>query len=158
MPRPPKDTTSGSMRVHRTTRRITIVLGHDVSHLDPDSPSPEIPEANASRTARQGVVEWAQRDGLTIRQLAQRIGGYSGLEMVGTAAIIADQMEQWLVEEGSDGFNVMFSHLAAGPDDFVDKVIPELQKRGLFRREYEGAALRENLGLPRPESRLFSKR
>jgi hypothetical protein len=77
--------------------------------------------------------------------------------MVGTAAMIADQMEQWLVEEGSDGFNVMFSHLPAGLDDFVDKVIPELQKRGLFRREYEGVTLRENLGLPRPENRFFSR-
>jgi FMN-dependent oxidoreductase (nitrilotriacetate monooxygenase family) len=135
---------------------LSIALGHDVSGLDPDGPLPEIPETNASRTSRQRVVEWAQRDGLTIRQLAQRIGGYSGLEMVGTPATIADQMEQWLVEEGSDGFNVMFSHLPAGLDDFVDKVIPELQRRGIFRREYEGRTLRENLGLPRPENRFFA--
>jgi FMN-dependent oxidoreductase (nitrilotriacetate monooxygenase family) len=135
---------------------LSIALGHDVSGLDPDGPLPEIPETNASRTSRQRVVEWAQRDGLTIRQLAQRIGGYSGLEMVGTPATIADQMEQWLVEEGSDGFNVMFSHLPAGLDDFVDKVIPELQRRGIFRREYEGSTLRENLGLPRPKNRFFA--
>jgi FMN-dependent oxidoreductase (nitrilotriacetate monooxygenase family) len=135
---------------------LSIALGHDVSGLDPDGPLPEIPETNASRTSRQRVIEWAQRDGLTIRQLAQRIGGYSGLEMVGTPATIADQMEQWLVEEGSDGFNIMFSHLPAGLDDFVDKVVPELQKRGIFRREYEGRTLRENLGLPRPENRFFA--
>ena len=136
---------------------LSIALGHDVSGFDPDGPLPEIPETNASRTARQRVVEWAQRDGLTIRQLAQRIGGYSGLEMVGTAKMIADQMEQWLVEEGSDGFNVMFPYLPGGLDDFVDKVIPELQRRGLFRREYEGTTLRENLGLPRPENRFFAR-
>jgi FMN-dependent oxidoreductase (nitrilotriacetate monooxygenase family) len=134
---------------------LSIALGHDVSGFDPDGPLPEIPESNASRTSRQRVVEWAQRDNLTIRQLAQRIGGYSGLEMVGTPAMIADQMEAWLVGEGSDGFNVMFSHLPGGLDDFVDKVIPELQRRGIFRREYEGATLRENLGLPRPENRFF---
>jgi len=134
---------------------LSIALGHDVSGFDPDGPLPDIPETNASRTARQRVLEWAERDGLTIRQLAQRIGGYAGLEMVGTPAMIADQMEQWLVEEGSDGFNVMFPYLPGGLDDFVDKVIPELQKRGLFRREYEGATLRENLGLPRPENRFF---
>jgi FMN-dependent oxidoreductase (nitrilotriacetate monooxygenase family) len=134
---------------------LSIALGHDVSGLDPDGLLPEIPETNASRTARQRVVEWAQRDGLTIRQLAQRVGGYSGLEMVGTAVMIADQMEEWLEEEGSDGFNVMFSHLPAGLDDFVDKVVPELQKRGIFRREYEGVTLRENLGLPRPANRFF---
>src|SRR5580692_8648158 len=137
---------------------LSIALGHDVSGFDPDGPLPEIPETNASRTARQRVVEWAQRDGLTIRQLAQRIGGYSGLEMVGTAKMIADQMEQWLVEEGSDGFNVMFPYLPGGLDDFVDKVIPELQRRGLFRREYEGSTLRENLGLPRPENQFFARR
>jgi alkanesulfonate monooxygenase SsuD/methylene tetrahydromethanopterin reductase-like flavin-dependent oxidoreductase (luciferase family) len=134
---------------------LSIALGHDVSGFDPDGLLPEIPETNASRTARQRVVEWAQRDGLTIRQLAQRVGGYSGLEMVGTAVMIADQMEEWLEEEGSDGFNVMFSHLPAGLDDFVDKVVPELQKRGIFRREYEGVTLRENLGLPRPANRFF---
>jgi FMN-dependent oxidoreductase (nitrilotriacetate monooxygenase family) len=134
---------------------LSIALGHDVSGFDPDGPLPEIPESNASRTSRQRVVEWAERDKLTIRQLAQRIGGYSGLEFVGTPAMIADQMEAWLVGEGSDGFNVMFSHLPGGLDDFVDKVIPELQRRGIFRREYEGATLRENLGLPRPENRFF---
>jgi FMN-dependent oxidoreductase (nitrilotriacetate monooxygenase family) len=134
---------------------LSIALGHDVSGFDPDGPLPEIPESNASRTSRQRVVEWAERDNLTIRQLAQRIGGYSGLEMVGTPAMIADQIEAWLVGEGSDGFNVMFSHLPGGLDDFVDKVIPELQRRGIFRREYEGATLRENLGLPRPENRFF---
>ena len=134
---------------------LSIALGHDVSGFDPDGPLPEIPESNASRTSRQRVVEWAERDKLTIRQLAQRIGGYSGLEMVGTPRMIADQMEAWLVGEGSDGFNVMFPYLPGGLDDFVDKVIPELQRRGIFRREYEGATLRENLGLPRPENRFF---
>ena len=69
--------------------------------------------------------------------------------------MIADQMEQWLVEEGSDGFNVMFPYLPGGLDDFVDKVVPELQRRGIFRKEYEGTTLRENLGLPRPENRFF---
>jgi len=136
---------------------LSIALGHDVSGFDPDGPLPEIPETNASRSARQRVVDWAKHDNLTIRQLAQRVGGFSGLEMVGTPAMIADQMEQWLVEEGSDGFNVMFPYLPGGLDDFVDKVNPELQRRGIFRREYEGATLRENLGLPRPENRFFRR-
>ena len=71
------------------------------------------------------------------------------------AATIADQMEEWLVSRGSDGFNVMFPYLPEGLDDFVDRVVPELQRRGLFRREYEGKTLRENLGLPRPKNRFF---
>jgi FMN-dependent oxidoreductase (nitrilotriacetate monooxygenase family) len=134
---------------------LSIMLGHDVSGFDPDGPLPEIPETNASKSSRERVIEWAARDQLTIRQLAQRVGGYSGLEMIGTPAMIADQMEQWLVEAGSDGFNVMFPYLPGGLEDFVDKVVPELQARGIFRREYEGVTLRENLGLPRPENRFF---
>jgi hypothetical protein len=75
---------------------------------------------------------------------------------VGTARDIADQMEQWLVEEGSDGFNVMFPWLPAGLEDFVGKVVPELQRRGIFRREYAGTTLREHLGLQRPANRFFA--
>jgi FMN-dependent oxidoreductase (nitrilotriacetate monooxygenase family) len=135
---------------------LSIALGHDVSGFDPDGPLPEIPDTNASKSARQRVLDWAREEQLTIRQLARRIGGYSGMEMVGTAHSIADQMEQWLVEEGSDGFNVMFPYLPGGLDDFVDKVVPELQRRGIFRREYEGTTLREHLGLPRPVNRFFA--
>src|SRR5262249_6572321 len=57
--------------------------------------------------------------------------------------------------QGSDGFTIMFSYLPGGPDDFVERVVPELQRRGLLRREYEGTTLRENLGLPRPANRFF---
>jgi hypothetical protein len=77
--------------------------------------------------------------------------------MVGTPTMIADQMQQWLEEEGSDGFNVMFPCVPGGLDDFVDLVVPELQRHGIFRRDYEGPTLRENLGLPRPENRFFKQ-
>ena len=73
----------------------------------------------------------------------------------GTANAIVDQMEQWFVEGGCDGFNIMFPFLPEGLNDFVDKVVPELQRRGLFRTEYEGTTLRENLGLPRPANQFF---
>jgi alkanesulfonate monooxygenase len=66
-------------------------------------------------------------------------------------------MEQWLVERGSDGFNVMFPYLPEGLDDFVDKVVPELQRRGLFRTDYAGTTLRDHLGLPRPANRFFAE-
>lgn len=135
---------------------LSIAIGHDASKFDPDGPLPDIPETNDSKSGRERAINLARRENLTVRQLAQRFGGYSGLSFVGTPQTIADEMEQWLVEEGSDGFNIMFPYLPAGLDDFVDRVVPELQRRGIFRREYEGTTLRENLGLPRPPNRFFS--
>jgi alkanesulfonate monooxygenase SsuD/methylene tetrahydromethanopterin reductase-like flavin-dependent oxidoreductase (luciferase family) len=138
---------------------LSIALGHDASRFDPDKPLPDnIPESNASKSARQRVVEMAEREKLTVRQLAQRLGGYSGLAMVGTAKSIADEMEEWLVTEASDGFTIMFPYLPGGLDEFCDQVVPELQRRGIFHREYEGQTLRENLGLPRPTNRFFETR
>jgi alkanesulfonate monooxygenase SsuD/methylene tetrahydromethanopterin reductase-like flavin-dependent oxidoreductase (luciferase family) len=101
------------------------------------------------------VIELARRDNLNVRQLAQRVGAYSGLAFVGTPERIADDMQAWLIDEACDGFNVMFPYLPGGLDDFVDKVVPELQRRGIFRREYEGPTLRQNLGLQRPPNRFF---
>ena len=135
---------------------LSIALGTDASKFDPDKPLPEIPPSNASQSGRERAIALAQRENLTVRQLAQRLGGFAGLSFVGTPQTIAEQMEQWLMEEGSDGFNVMFPYLPEGLDDFVDRVVPELQRRGLFRKEYEGTTLRENLGLKRPPNRFFS--
>ncbi len=134
---------------------LSIALGHDASAFDPDGPLPDIPETNASKTGRARVIELAKRESLTVRQLAQRLGGFSGLEMVGTAKTIADTMEEWLVTRASDGFNVMFPFLPGGLDAFVDKVVPELQRRGLFRTDYAGTTLRDHLGLERPTNRFF---
>jgi FMN-dependent oxidoreductase (nitrilotriacetate monooxygenase family) len=137
---------------------LSIGLGHDASGFDLDGPLPEIPESNASQTSRQRIVDRAKREKLTVRQLAQTAGSYGGLALVGTPATIADQMEEWLLSDACDGFNVMFPWVPGGLDEFVDRVVPELQRRGLFRREYEGKTLRENLGLPRPENRFFKTR
>ncbi|MFN6559447.1 MAG: LLM class flavin-dependent oxidoreductase [Nostoc sp. ChiSLP01] len=134
---------------------LNSALGYDVSGFDPDGALPEIPATNAGHSSRERVIALAQRENLTIRQLAQRVGSYGGLAFVGTPQTIADEMEQWLFEEGSDGFNIMFPYLPEGLNDFVDKVVPELQRRGIFRKEYEGNTLRENLGLPRPVNRFF---
>jgi FMN-dependent oxidoreductase (nitrilotriacetate monooxygenase family) len=136
---------------------LSIALGTDAAKFDPDGPLPEVPETNASKSGRERVIALARRESLTVRQLAQRLGGYAGLAFVGTPESIADEMEEWIETEGSDGFNVLFSHLPGGLDDFVDKVVPVLQRRGLFRREYEGKTLRENLGLPRPANRFFAR-
>jgi len=135
---------------------LSIALGHDASGFELDAPLPEIPESNASKSGRERIVERARRENLTVRQLAQIAGSYGGLSLLGTPAMIADQMEEWLLSDACDGFNIMFPHVPGGLDDFVDRIVPELQRRGLCRREYEGKTLRENLGLPRPENRFFS--
>jgi FMN-dependent oxidoreductase (nitrilotriacetate monooxygenase family) len=134
---------------------LSIALGHDASRFDPDAPLPEIPESNASKSGRERAIARARSENMTVRQLAQRLGGHGGLAMLGTPKMIADQMEEWLVTRGSDGFTLQFPYLPEGLDDVIDRVVPELQRRGLFRREYEGATLRENLGLPRPANRFF---
>jgi alkanesulfonate monooxygenase len=136
---------------------LSIALGHDASKFDPDKPLPDVPETNASKSGRERAIALGKRENLTVRQLAQRLGGYGGLAFVGTAKTIADAMEEWLVSEGSDGFNVMFPYLPQGLDDFADKVVPELQRRGIFRKEYTGTTLRDHLGLPRPANRFFAK-
>jgi FMN-dependent oxidoreductase (nitrilotriacetate monooxygenase family) len=136
---------------------LSIALGCDASQFDLDGPLPEIPETNASKSGRERVIARARREGLTVRQLAQIAGGYGGLAMVGTPEMIADQMEEWLESAACDGFNIMFPWVPGGLDDFVDRVVPELQRRNLFRREYEGRTLRENLGLPRPANRFFEE-
>ena len=134
---------------------LSIALGHDASRFDPDRPLPDVPESNASKSGRQRAIELGRRENLTVRELAQRLGGYASLAMVGTPVTIADEMEEWLATDASDGFTVMFPYLPGGLDDFVHRVVPELQRRGLLRREYEGRTLRENLGLPRPRNRFF---
>lgn len=134
---------------------LSIALGHDASKFDADGPLPDIPESNASKSGRERALALARADGLTVRQLAQRLGGYAGLAFVGTPSSIADAMEEWVSSEGSDGFNIMFPFLPAGLSDFVSSVVPELQRRGLFRKEYGGPTLRDHLGLPRPENRFF---
>jgi FMN-dependent oxidoreductase (nitrilotriacetate monooxygenase family) len=139
---------------------LSVQLGADASRFDLDAPLPEtVPQSNASRSAPAKLMVLSRERGMTVRQLAQLIGGaFGSLEMIGTPETIADQMEEWLTSEGCDGFNILFPFLPQGLEDFVDRVVPELQRRGLFRRDYEGRTLRENLGLPRPENRFFARR
>ena len=134
------------------------VGGFDLTGYDLDGPLPEAVDATYKPTdsiSFRNVLEWARNDNLTIRQLYQRFGGARGQRtLIGTPHSIADEMATWFLEYGCDGFLVQPSHLPGGLDDFVGMVVPELQERGLFRREYEGETLRENLGLPRPRNRF----
>ncbi|MFD1790419.1 LLM class flavin-dependent oxidoreductase [Ochrobactrum teleogrylli] len=134
---------------------LSIAIGHDVSGLDPDSYLPELPDTNASKSSQEQVLKLAREEKLTVRQLAQRYGGYSGLAFVGTPESVADEMQQWLDEAGCDGFTVVFPFVPQGLDDVVERLVPELQRRNIFRSDYEGSTLREHLGLPRPRNQFF---
>lgn len=136
---------------------LSVVLGTDASGFDPDGPLPtDLPETNASKTGREGAIKLAKEENLSVKQLAQRYGGYAGLAFVGTPETIADELGTWLEQEAADGFTVTFPFVPQGLDDVVDRLVPELQRRGIFRKEYEGTTLREHLGLPRPKNRFFS--
>ena len=134
---------------------LSIRLGTDASKFDLDGPLPDIPQSNASQSGRDATVALAKRENLTVRQLAQIAGGHSGLQFVGSVTEVADTMQEWLETEASDGFTIQFPTVPAGLDDFVTLLVPELQRRGIFRREYEGTTLRDHLGLKRPANRFF---
>lgn len=129
--------------------------GIDLSNYPLDGPLPEdIPETNGNQSRRQLIIDLAKREHLTIRQLYKRIASARGHRLIfGTAKQIADQLEEWVTHKGADGFNLMFPYLPGSFVEFVDQVIPVLQARGLFRKEYETETLRGHLGLPTPISR-----
>ena len=135
---------------------LSIALGTDASVFDPEEMLPDIPETNAGQSSREKAIRLAKEEGLTVRQLAQRIGGHSSLCLMGPPELVADQMEEWLSNGGADGFTIQFPFLPQGLDDFVEKLVPILQQKGIYREDYEGSTLRENLGLPRPENQFLS--
>jgi FMN-dependent oxidoreductase (nitrilotriacetate monooxygenase family) len=134
---------------------LSIALGTDARAFDLDAPLPDIPETNQSQSGRQRVLERARRENLTVRQLAMALGGYGGLSFTGSAKTIADEMQHWLESDACDGFNIMFPTIPGGVEDFVRWVVPELQRRGIFRKEYAGTTLRDHLGLPMPKNQFF---
>ena len=122
-----------------------------------DDPVPEMGDTNGPLSRQRLLLEAARRDKLTLWELCLLNAGPRGhLLTIGTPAQIADVMEHWFRNGAADGFNVMPAWLPGSLTDFVDMVIPELQRRGLFRAEYEGRTLRDNLGLPVPASRWQS--
>ncbi|WP_445178119.1 LLM class flavin-dependent oxidoreductase [Pseudomonas sp. McL0111] len=128
--------------------------GFDLSEYDLDGPLPELPPSNSMQSRQALFIDLARRENLSIRQLYLKVAGARGHHtVIGTPKTVADTLEQWFVEQAADGFNIMPPFLPEGLDDFVDGVVPLLQQRGLFRREYSGATLRDHLGLERPANR-----
>jgi len=126
--------------------------GVDLSAYDLDAPFPDITATERSTGSVQGWIDLAKREHLTLRQLSLRaVRGRMSI-VKGTAEQVADHMEEWFRGGACDGFNIMPPYLPGAFKDFVELVIPELQRRGLFRTDYEGRTFRENLGLSRPPS------
>jgi FMN-dependent oxidoreductase (nitrilotriacetate monooxygenase family) len=126
-------------------------LDFDLTGQDVDGPLPEIPPNKVSASRADMLIEIARRERLTIRQLYETFAPSRGhFQLTGTPQSIADTMQEWFTTGACDGFNVMPAVLPDTLRDFVDLVVPELQRRDLFRTAYEGRTLRENLGLTRP--------
>jgi FMN-dependent oxidoreductase (nitrilotriacetate monooxygenase family) len=120
----------------------------DLSGYPLDGPVPlDVLGPNEMRSGTDRLRERIKRENMTIRELYKSVAGGGGFHLIGTAAQISDTMEAWIDAEACDGFNITPTHLPGGCEDFVNLVIPELQRRGRFRTEYEGKTLRENLGL-----------
>jgi N-acetyl-S-(2-succino)cysteine monooxygenase len=130
------------------------VGGLDLSGYDLDGPFPDLEGNTARMSTPPALVRLARRENLTLRQVAMRMAAArSHWLLKGTPQHVADQLEHWFKNEAADGFNLLPQIVPGSINEFVDLVVPELQRRGLFRTEYEGRTLRENLGLPRPENR-----
>jgi alkanesulfonate monooxygenase SsuD/methylene tetrahydromethanopterin reductase-like flavin-dependent oxidoreductase (luciferase family) len=127
-----------------------------------DLPGVQVPgedEIEGAKSRFTLVVELARSERLTVRQLLGRLGGGRGHRtFTGAPEQIADTIEEWFVAGAADGFNVMPPALPSTLEAFVDHVVPELRRRGLFRTEYTGTTLRNHYGLARPENRYAAAR
>jgi N-acetyl-S-(2-succino)cysteine monooxygenase len=126
-------------------------LGHDISGYPLDGPVPDFPaKTERGQAFSKTLLEMARRENMTLRDLYNITAAARGHWVIhGAPKRIADILEEWFTAERADGFVVMPAHFPGAFDDFVDRVVPELQRRGLFRRDYSGSTLRDHLGLTR---------
>ena len=138
----------------------TMLGGVDLSPYSMDEQLPDpLPPTNGSKGHYDSIVSMARREKLTIRELGARCAGARGKFFIhGGPKKVCDVLEEWFTSGACDGFCVLPPYMPGQHLDFCEYIVPELQKRGLFRKEYEGATLRENLGLPRPPSRYAKQR
>ncbi|MFF3569092.1 LLM class flavin-dependent oxidoreductase [Nocardia jiangxiensis] len=141
-------------------RQLSGMLGVDLTEHALDAPLPPLPaesDIQGGKSRFTLVKELAEREELTVRQLIGKLGGGRGHRtFAGTPEQIADELQSWFESGAADGFNIMPPYLPGGLTDFVDRVVPILQQRGLFRTEYTATTLRGHYGLPPVESRRFT--
>jgi FMN-dependent oxidoreductase (nitrilotriacetate monooxygenase family) len=135
------------------TNAATLVasrIGYDVSGHPLDGPVPPPPHGEGSRTFSHVLYETAKRERMTLRDLYNLTAAARGhWVLCGTPHGISDTLEEWFSNGAADGFNILPAHFPRAFDDFVNLVVPELQRRNLFRRDYHGTTLRDHLGLAR---------
>ena len=132
-------------------KMLSTRLGQDMSVYAMDEPVPDLPLPDTSHGFARTMLAKARRDGMTLRDLYNLTGAARGhWVLVGTPESVADTLELWFTTGAADGFNILPPVFPQAFDAFVDEVVPSLQRRGLFRRYYEGVTLREHLGLARP--------
>ncbi|MFB6466770.1 LLM class flavin-dependent oxidoreductase [Cytobacillus sp. Hz8] len=140
--------------------KLSNRVGVDLTSAPLDEPFPELPELDeiqGHKSRTQLIVELAQRENLTLRQVLIRLGGGRGhYTIAATPKKIADVLEYWFLNGAADGFNIMPQVMNHDFERFVQLVIPELQRRGLFRTEYTGDTLREHFGLTIPSNQFLS--
>lgn len=134
--------------------RLGVTFGQSLEKLELDAPFPDLPiPVDGSTTFARATLNFARKGNLTFRQLLYKLGGGIGHRVIaGTPEQIADDIEHWFRAGAADGFNLMPDVLPDGLSTFVDEVVPLLQKRGIFRTDYEEATLRARFGLARPEN------
>jgi alkanesulfonate monooxygenase SsuD/methylene tetrahydromethanopterin reductase-like flavin-dependent oxidoreductase (luciferase family) len=132
--------------------------GVDIFSMDPDGPLPPLKPSNAARARQDRIVAMGKR-GMTIREIGRVLAMSQTHRVIwGTPQSIADDLTEWLEAGAADGFNLLFAHYPKPLEEWVDMVIPELQRRGLFRTEYESTTFRGNLGVPIPQNRFAKNR
>ena len=128
--------------------------GLDLTQFPLDGPLPDLPPSNAAKARQDLVVRTARDQNMTLRDIARHTAAGTGHRvLVGTADYMADELETWLKHDAADGFNVICNWYHQPFEDFTRQVIPELRRRGIFRHDYEGTTLRDNLGLRVPPNR-----
>ncbi|MEZ5816765.1 MAG: LLM class flavin-dependent oxidoreductase [Hyphomicrobiaceae bacterium] len=127
-------------------RMVSLRLGYDITKHDLDGPVPELPADANSQSFARTLFAKARRENLTLRDLYNIAAAARGHWVIwGTPIRIADTLQEWFEAGLADGFMIQPAYFPGAFDDFVDLVVPELQRRGLFRRDYSGATLRDHL-------------
>lgn len=134
--------------------QLSRSMGVDLTDADVDKPLPEMDIAKLPQSRSVSIYQQSKRENMTVRETYEKLVVSKGhRQLIGTPSDIADSLQEWFENDCADGFNIMPPFTPGGLTDFVDHVVPELQRRNLFRTHYEGSMLRDHLGLPYPAAR-----